>query len=44
MGRYGALPHDQDLLQFGDGEFFAAQKEEDAQAVRVGDDAENFYD
>ena len=39
----GALAHHQNLLQFGDGEFLSAQKQQNAQPVGVGQDAENFY-
>ena len=38
-----ALPHGQNLLQLGDGELLGTQKKQNAQAVGVGDDAENFY-
>jgi hypothetical protein len=36
------LAHDEDFLQFGDGKLLALQKQEDAEPVRVGDDAEDF--
>jgi hypothetical protein len=39
----GALAHGQNLLQFGHGELFASQKQEDAQPVGIGDDAKDFY-
>jgi hypothetical protein len=38
----GALAHGQNLLQFGDGKLLAAQEEQDAKAVGVGDSAEDF--
>jgi hypothetical protein len=43
MGGDGALAHGEDFLQFGDGKLLAAQEEQDAKAVGVGDDAEDFH-
>jgi hypothetical protein len=40
----GALAHGQNLLHLGHREFLIAQKQQNAQAVGVGDNAENFYD
>ena len=42
VGGDGALAHDQDLLQLGDGESSPLQKQQNAEAVGVGDDAESF--
>ena len=44
VGGDGALAHDENLLQLGDGELLAAQKQENAEPVGVGDNAESFYD
>jgi hypothetical protein len=35
-------PMVEDFLQFGDGELFAAQKQQDAEPVGIGDDAQEF--
>src|ERR1035438_9673255 len=39
-----ALPLGQDLLEFGHGQFFLFQKEQDAQAIRVGRQPQGFQD
>ena len=42
VGGDGALAHDEDLLQLGDGELFGLEQQEDAEPVGVGYDAEHF--
>ena len=43
VGGDGALAHDQDFLQLGDGELFGLEQQQDAEPVGVGYDAEDFH-
>jgi hypothetical protein len=43
VGGDGALAHGENFLQLGDGKLLAAQQQQDAEPVGVGDDAEDFY-
>ncbi len=44
MGGNLALAHGQNLLQFGHGELFLFEQEQDAQAVGIGQQPQGFED
>ena len=44
MGGDAALAEAEDFLEFGDGEFFAVEEQEDAKAIDVADGSQRFED
>jgi hypothetical protein len=44
VGGDARLPHAEDFLKLGDGEFFLAEEEQEAEACFVGEEFERFDD
>ena len=42
LGRYGALAESEDFLQFGDGKLFDGEKQENAEPIGVGEQAQGL--